>query len=107
MSGNFQIESSEIYDIRPQQLRDFGLELCRRSRKNAYQSHVAISKEQRGQRYDELKERIRREGFKREFPIVVKLLRENGKKDKILQGHHRLAIATELGLSAVPVRFVY
>jgi len=57
--------------------------------------------------YDELKAKIGREEFRRDMPITVMLKRKDGKKDKILQGHHRLSIAIELGLDLVPVRFVY
>lgn len=51
-------------------------------------------------------EKIRREGFNDKFPITIMLLRKDGKRDKILQGHHRLNMAIELGLETVPVKFV-
>jgi ParB-like chromosome segregation protein Spo0J len=109
MRRDYSVESSEAYLINPQQLRDLGLELIRRDGKNAYKSHREykhLSPEERAGIYTELKDKIEREGFRRDLPIIVMLLRKDGKKDRILQGHHRLSIALELGLEEVPVRFV-
>lgn len=110
MRREFTIESSEVYMIDPKLLRALGLELLQRSSENAYGSHSEHknkTSEQRAQEYETLKRKIEREGFRSEFPITVMLLRKDGKKDKILQGHHRLSIAIELDLSVVPVRFVH
>ena len=62
--------------------------------------------EQRLEEYDKLKEAINKNGFSPDKPIIIMLRRKNG-KDKILEGHHRLAIAIDLGLDRVPVKFVY
>src|SRR5688572_14109422 len=110
MSRKVSVESSEIYMLCPRHLRALGIELIQRTRGNAYRSHPEcrhMSDEQRGFLYDELKQTIEREGFRSEFPITIMLLRKDGVKDKILQGHHRLSIAIELRLPQVPVRFVY
>ena len=110
MKRYYSVQSSEVYEISPQCLRNLRLELKRRTRENAYRSHPnakELTHVQRAERYDELKEKIRSEGFKSEFPIVVMLVRKNGNKDKILQGHHRLSMAIELGFPTVPVRFVW
>tara|TARA_B100000809_G_scaffold167646_1_gene164994 strand:- start:48 stop:272 length:225 start_codon:yes stop_codon:yes gene_type:complete len=56
-------------------------------------------------RWSALYESIEKDGFNEEFPIVVKLRRENN-EDQVEQGHHRLDIAIKLGLETVPVRFV-
>ena len=110
MKREFTVASSEVYMICPRQLRESGLELIQRNRENAYRSdrdRKHLSDQERGRLYDELKEKIEREGFRKDMPIMVMLLRDDGQHDKILQGHHRLSIAIELGLEAVPVRFVY
>ena len=96
--------------ISPMLLRELGLELLQRTRDNAYGSHREYKKraqDERAAAYDELKSKIATEGFRRDQPITVMLKRKGDKKDKILQGHHRLSIAIELGLETVPVRFVY
>ena len=95
--------------IDPANLRSLGLELMPRSRDNAFRSHREYRDADdatRAKAYDELKAQIQQEGFQQDCPIQIMLNRENGSKDKILQGHHRLSIAIELGLSEVPVRFV-
>ena len=109
MQRDHSVESSEVYMLCPRHLRDLGVELMQRTRDNAYRSHREhkhLTDEKRAALYDELKTKIDREGFRPDLPIRVKLLRKDNVKDKILQGHHRLAIAIELGLPAVPVRFV-
>ena len=80
----------------------------RRERDNAYEGKEEVrgwTYEQRIKRYDQLKESIRINGFKEEFPVIIMLRREGG-EDKLFEGHHRLNIAIELGLESVPVRFI-
>ena len=79
-----------------------------RHRDNAYdgkEEFIHLTREQKEARYDVLKESIDKDGFNEEFPILIMLRRENN-DDKILEGHHRLNIAIELGLATVPVRFI-
>ena len=110
MRRDYNVESSEVYMLCPRHLRGLGVELMQRTRDNAYRSHGEykhLSDEERAALYDELKAKIEREGFRTDLPITVMLRRKDDVKDKILQGHHRLAIAIELGLATVPVRFVH
>ena len=79
-----------------------------RHRDNAYDGKEETShltREQKEERYDTLKESIEKDGFNEEFPIIIMLRRENN-ADMIFEGHHRLNIAIELGLETVPVRFM-
>ena len=102
-----KIESSEVYLISPIQLRNLEVEKYARNRDNAYDGlpvFAHLTREQKEQKYDTLKDKIRQEGFRWKYPIIIKLRRENN-KDQILQGHHRLNIAIELELPSVPVRF--
>ena len=112
------MESSEIYIISPIQLRNLGLEdntdpkqHPARNRDNAYDgqntldpARTHLTREQKEARYDTLKESIQHKGFRWEYPIIIMLKRENT-KDQILDGHHRLQIAIELGIATVPVSF--
>jgi len=110
MRRDYSIESSKVYMISPSHLRELGVELLQRTRDNAYRSHKEykhLSQEERGKLYDELKDKIAREGFRSDLPITLMLRRKDGVQDKILQGHHRLSIAIELGREVVPVRFVH
>ena len=105
--------SSNVYHIAPCYLRNLGLERYGRGgvgrhRDNCYDGKEEtkdLTREQKEHRYDTLKESIEKDGFKEEYPILVMLRRENN-GDKLLEGHHRLNIAIELGLETVPVRFV-
>ena len=105
--------SSKVYHISPIYLRSLRIEVSggrrmRRERDNAYEGKEETrgwTFEQRAQRYDQLKESIRINGFKEEFPIIIMLRRESN-EDKLFEGHHRLNIAIELGLATVPVRFM-
>ncbi len=106
------MESSEIYLISPIQLRNLELEQHpARNRNNAYDgqdtldpARTHLTREQKEAKYDTLKDKIQQEGFSWKYPIIIMLKREN-KKDQILQGHHRLQIAIELGIPTVPVSF--
>jgi hypothetical protein len=105
--------SSKVYQISPIYLRNLRVEVSggrrrRRERDNAYedkQETIDWTYEQRVERYDQLKESIRQNGFKEEYPLIVMLRREDN-EDKLYEGHHRLNIAIELGLETVPVRFM-
>ena len=106
--------SSRVYHISPTYLRNLGgLERrgrggIGRHRDNAYDGKEEtkhLTREQKEERYDVLKESIDKDGFNEEFPIVIMLRRENN-GDKLFEGHHRLNIAIELGLETVPVRFI-
>ena len=105
--------SSEVYHISPLYLRNLGMERYGRGgvgrhRDNAYdgkEETLHLTRREKEARYDTLKESIDKDGFNEEFPILIMLRRENN-DDKILEGHHRLNIAIELGLATVPVRFI-
>ena len=106
------MESSKVYHISPNYLRNLKIELevpgragAVHDRENAYEGTVRahLTREQKETKYDILKESIRHKGFNEEFPIIIKLM--DG-EDEIFQGHHRLNIAIELELPIVPVRFI-
>ena len=105
--------SSKVYYISPSYLRKIGLERrgaggVGRHRDNAYDGKEEtkhLTRREKEERYDTLKESIKTSGFNEEFPILIMLRREGG-VDKIYEGHHRLNIAIELGLETVPVRFI-
>ena len=105
--------SSRVYHIAPLYLRNLGMERygaggVGRHRDNAYDGKEEtkhLTREQKEERYDVLKESIDKDGFNEEFPILIMLRRENN-EDQIFEGHHRLNIAIELGLETVPVRFI-
>ena len=102
------MESSEVYHISPIQLRNLEIEEDVHTRENAYEgwTRAHLTREQKEEKYDTLKESIRHKGFNEEFPIVIMIKRVNNKYDQIFQGHHRLNIAIELELPTVPVRFI-
>jgi len=105
--------SSRVYHISPLYLRNLGMERygkggVGRHRDNAYDGKEEtkdLTRVQKEERYDQLKESIKKGGFNEEYPILIMLRREGG-EDQIYEGHHRLNIAIELGLETVPVRFI-
>ena len=105
--------SSRVYHISPLYLRNLGMERIGaggvgRHRDNAYDGKEEtkdLTRRQKEERYDQLKESIKSHGFNEEYPILIMLRRENN-EDQLLEGHHRLNIAIELGLETVPVRFI-
>ena len=103
------IPSSKIYHISPVYLREIGVERIIHTRDIAYDCHETYTKhltrEEKEQAYDELKASIAKEGFKDEYPISL-CFRNIGNNDQIIDGHHRLIIAIELGIPTVPVRFI-
>lgn len=101
--------SGGVYHIDPLELRRRGLEILVRHEANAYQaiSRTRMPAGEERAYWNRLKASIRSHGFKDEFPIVILLRRTAGVRDRLLQGHHRLAIAIELGLPVVPVSFAY
>lgn len=115
MALNSRYISSKVYHISPIYLRNLAIELdvpdraqgVVHDRENAYEgtARAHLTREQKEAKYDTLKESIRHEGFNEEFPIII-ILYEGNREDEIFQGHHRLNIAIELGLSTVPVRFI-
>ena len=80
----------------------------RRDRDNAYdgkEEFIHLTREQKEEKYDTLKESIRVDGFNEQYPILIMLRRENN-VDMLFEGHHRLNIAIELEMATVPVRFI-
>ena len=114
--------SSCIYHVSPIHLRELGTEVNRKNRDNAYRQHSPwnrydeerkrATKHERTERWDRLFEEIEAAGCIWESkPIEIHLNRDRNCviRDWVSQksgGHHRLAIAIELGFQPVPVRFV-
>ena len=102
------VASSKLYHVPPEYLREIGVERIQHTRENAYDCHDTyrkhFTKAEKEQAYDTLKEKIQNEGFKDECPILI-VFRKMGNNDQIVDGHHRLNIAIELGIATVPVRF--
>ena len=99
--------SSATYWIQPESIRELDLELAVRNAESAYKHLPELTDSQRSERYEALRDSIRSLGFDPRYPIIVLLNRVEFGHDKLLQGHHRLNIAIELGLDKVPVRFAY
>jgi len=106
-------ESSVVYFLSPTTLRDMKLERHRKTRDKCFESHSEFKgrpKEEtlreRQKKWDKLRDSIETKGFDPKQPIKIMLNRKDGNRDQVFQGHHRLAIAIELHLPEIPVRFV-
>jgi hypothetical protein len=113
MADRIDERSSMVYFLSPVTIREMGLEKHRKTRDKCFESHTEYRgrpKEEtlveRQKRWDDLRDSIRLKGFDPRKPILIMLNRKNGNRDQIVQGHHRLAIAIDLQLREVPVRFV-
>lgn len=96
--------------VSTQSIKDAKAYKMLRSRDNAYRSHSehrAKTDDERAAIYDQLKSMIEREGFDPNSPITIQILRKDGMRDQIKDGHHRFAIALELGIDQIPVRFLF
>lgn len=56
------------------------------------------------ERWDELKRSMAKNGWSKDDPAIFMIGREDGRA-KLGEGNHRLAIARELGIKQIPVRF--
>ena len=82
-----------MYHISPIYLRNLRVEVSggrrrRRERDNAYEGKEEVqgwTYEQRVERYDQLKESIKKNGFNEEYPLIIMLRREGG-QDKLFEG---------------------
>ena len=79
-----------------------------RNAENAYQwtnKRWQISKEEAQKRYAELRESMQKNGYDKRYPMYVMLNRRFGAKDQLFQGHHRIGICKELGITEVSILF--
>lgn len=109
MKSKYDKISSEVYWLAPDDIVSHGLQVNPMSRDNCFAccpERKSLPLKDRQVIYDELSAKIRESGFSAEHPIRI-MLNRDGEKDKILDGHHRLSIAKDIGATKVPVRFVY
>jgi len=79
-----------------------------RNAENAYQwtnKRWQISKEEAKKRYAELRASMQKKGYDKKQPMFVMLNRKFGAKDQLFQGHHRIGICKELGITEVSILF--
>ena len=113
MANEIGEESSMVYFLNPLTIRKMGLEKHRKIRDKCFESHPEyrgrpkqVTLAERQKRWDDLRFSIAQNGFDPKQPITIMLNRKDGNRDQIFQGHHRLAIAIDLQLQEVPVKFV-
>ena len=99
LSNPWQIKLSEIFYVNP--IRTCSEHIQHNFDKceiwNRYDKHTW-----KQNRWDTLKSEISKKGFDDKYPILIHLDYED---ERIIDGNHRLAIALELKLDYVPVRF--
>ncbi len=100
--------SSNVYHMRPQEIREKGLERNLRTADNAYKfsnPKYQMSEEERHQTYEKLVTSMQQKGYDDRFPLDIMLCRNMGVKDTLNQGHHRMSVALECGINRVTVEF--
>ncbi len=96
-----------IYRIPLSEIVDKKLARGIRTQENAYQwtnKRWRISQNSAQKRYKSLYRSLKN-GYDRNQPMLILLNRHGGVQDQLLQGHHRLGICQELGISEVSVSF--
>ena len=104
----YNLFSSNVYHIRPQEIREKGLERSLRTAENAYKfsnPKYQMSEEEREQTYENLVQSMKQNGYDDRFPLDIMLCRNMGVKDTLNQGHHRMSVALECGVERVSVEF--
>lgn len=102
----FRFKGSNTYHISPQTLRDLGIERAIRTRANAYKlRQLKINDEQCQNRYDNLYNKIKTNGYDDSKPMTVMLCRKGGMIDSLKQGHHRMGVCLECGISRITIQF--
>lgn len=100
--------SSNIYHMRPQEIREKGLERNLRTAENAYRfsnPKYQVDEAQRRNMYADLKKSMSENGYDDRFPLDIMLCRNMGVQDTLNQGHHRMSVALECGIERVAVEF--
>lgn len=104
----YNLFSSNIYHIRPQEIREKGLERNLRTAENAYKfsnPKYQMSEQEREQTYENLVQSMKQNGYDDRFPLDIMLCRNMGVKDTLNQGHHRMSVAIDCGVERVSVEF--
>lgn len=104
----YNLFSSNIYHMSPQEIRDKKIERSYRTAENAYRfsnPKYQMSDETRRNTYEELRRSMLEKGFDDRFPLDIMLCRNMGVKDTLNQGHHRMSVALECGIKRVAVEF--
>ena len=99
---------SNVYHVPPAGIRALKIERAFKTRETAYSFTAPIrrmTRQERDAEYDRISDSIKENGFLDSEPIDIMLRRLTGAKDCVNNGHHRLGIALELGLDAIPVNF--
>lgn len=99
---------SNVYHMDPAAIRKLKIERTFKTRENAYSFTVSsrrMTRRERDAEYDRILNSIKENGFRDDEPIDIMLCRLAGAKDCVNNGHHRMGIALELGLTRIPVRF--
>lgn len=100
--------SSNYYHVSPKFIREKGLERNIRNIENAYifsNAKHKMSDKDRHAAYKKLYRSMEKKGFDDRHPLDIMLCRNMGVKDTLNQGHHRMAVAMDLGLKRVSVIF--
>ncbi|MBR2273366.1 MAG: hypothetical protein IJ864_00815 [Alphaproteobacteria bacterium] len=104
----FYIRSSVSFTIHLADMIKAGLPRGERNAQNAYQLnnkrwHLDFDEAQK--RYQKLRVSLQKKGYDKNYPMYVMLNRKFGAKDQLLQGHHRIGLCKELGISEVAISF--
>ena len=104
----FYIKNNQSFRVRFDKLLEANLTRGERNRDNAYQwtnKKWQISKEEANKRYNDLYNSLKENGYDEKSPMIVMINRKFGIKDQILQGHHRIGLCKEVGISEVNICF--
>ena len=105
---HYYLMNKATFTVRLDDIINAKLPRGERNAGNAYQwtnKRWQISKEEAQKRYAELRESMQKKGYDKKSPMFVMLNRRFGAKDQLFQGHHRIGICKELGITEVSILF--
>ena len=97
-----------IYHIDPHDIRRMNIERNFKTKETAYNNTKKrwyLPQEERDKKYNKLLNSIKTHGYRDDCPIEIMLCRSFGVQDTVHQGHHRMGIVLECGLTRISVKF--
>ena len=108
LRNKYKYFNSNIYHVNPFYLRQLKIERGIRTAANAYaitKKCWAIPEQERKKKYNNLLNSLQK-GFDDRYPISIMFCRRFGARDSVDNGHHRLGICIEHGITRISTNFI-
>lgn len=106
----YQDCSFQSYEIKLSDIIDNHLERNLKTEDTAYnysdRNKWGVPKEQRQIRFQKIDDSFKKNGYDKQYPMLIMLCRGLGVKDKLHQGHHRMYFCRKYNVPFVQVQFL-